>query len=44
MSDDTGLPIDSYKEKEVDIKAEEVFVHVFRAYPTVPSPFYAAAT
>ena len=23
------------------IKSEEVFVHVFRAYPTVPSPYYA---
>lgn len=42
-SDETGLPVDSYDENEVNIKAEEVFVHVFRAYPTVPSPYYAAA-
>jgi len=42
-SDETGLPVDAYDENEVDIKAEEVFVHVFRAYPTVPSPYYAAA-
>jgi len=39
-SDGTGLPIDAYDEKEVNIKAEEVFVHVFRAYPSVPSPYY----
>ena len=42
-SDETGLPVDTYDEDEVEIKAEEVFVHVFRAYPTVPSPYYAAA-
>ena len=42
-SDETGLPIDAYDENEVQIKAEDVFVHVFRAYPTVPSPYYAAA-
>ena len=39
-SDKTGLPIESYSEKEVDTKAEDVFRHVFRAYPTVPSPYY----
>jgi len=42
-SDKTGLPVDSYSEQEVDDKAEDVFLHVYRAYPTVPSPFYAAA-
>jgi type I restriction enzyme R subunit len=42
-SDETGLPVDAYDENEVHIKAEEVFVHVFRAYPTVPSPYYTAA-
>jgi hypothetical protein len=40
-SDETGLPIDAYDENKVNVKAEEVFVHVFRAYPTVPSPYYA---
>ena len=40
-SDKTGLPVDSYSEEEVVAKAEDVFLHVFRAYPTVPSPFYA---
>lgn len=32
-SDKTGLPVDAYTE-------EEVFRHVYRAYPTVPSPYY----
>ncbi|MEN8689172.1 MAG: type I restriction endonuclease subunit R [Desulfobacterales bacterium] len=39
----TGLPVDSYDEIEVNNKAEDVFVHVFRTYPTVPSPYYSAA-
>lgn len=36
----TGLP-ETYSEDEVRDKTEAVFVHVFRAYPTVPSPYYA---
>lgn len=36
----TGLPIDSYDEKDVNDKSERVFSHVFRVYPTVPSPYY----
>jgi len=40
-SDDTGLPVDVYTEDEVQSKAEEVFRHVFRVYPTIPSPYYA---
>ncbi len=42
-SDETGLPIACYTEEEVKNKAEEVFTHVFRAYPTLPSPFYEIA-
>jgi len=38
----TGLPIDYYSQSEVDKKAEAVFYHVYRAYPTVPSPYYTA--
>jgi type I restriction enzyme R subunit len=41
-SDETGLPVDTYAEEEVHDKAEAVFVHIFRAYPTVPSPYYTA--
>ena len=41
-SDQTGLPAQSYTEADVTVKTEAVFQHVFRAYPTVPSPFYGA--
>jgi type I restriction enzyme, R subunit len=40
-SEQTGLP-ETYSEEEVRDKTEAVFVHVFRAYPTVPSPYYAS--
>lgn len=39
-SDETGLPVESFTEDDVNEKAEAVFYHVFKAYPTVPSPFY----
>ncbi len=39
-SDNTGLPVKRYSEDDVDAKAEEVFRHVYRAYPTIPSPYY----
>jgi type I restriction enzyme R subunit len=38
----TGLPVDYYTQHDVDKKTEAVFYHVYRAYPTVPSPYYAA--
>ena len=38
--DVTGLPVDAYTEDDVNVKAEAVYQHVYRAYPTVPSPFY----
>lgn len=41
-SDKTGLPVDLYTEDDVSQKAEDVFRHVFWAYPTVPSPYYGA--
>lgn len=37
----TGLPVNSFDEADVDTKAEEVFRHIYRAYPHVPSPYYA---
>ena len=40
-SEKTGLP-EVYSELEVRERTEAVFVHVFRAYPTVPSPYYAS--
>ena len=41
--DVTGLPVSCYTENEVRDKSEEIFRHVFRVYPTVPSPYYASA-
>ena len=40
-SEGTGLPISSYSEAEIEVKSENVFRHVFWAYPTVPSPYYS---
>jgi type I restriction enzyme R subunit len=41
-SDKTGLPVESYTEDDVNIISNELFRHVYRVYPTVPSPYYAA--
>ena len=38
--DETGLPVNAYSDDEVGLKSEDVFRHVYWAYPTVPSPFY----
>ncbi|MHC1729696.1 MAG: type I restriction endonuclease subunit R [Syntrophobacteraceae bacterium] len=40
-SEETGLPEESYSEEEVKLRADDVFKHVYRVYPTLPSPFYA---
>lgn len=40
-SDRTGLPESSYTEEDVVERADGVFRHVMRVYPSVPSPFYA---
>ena len=42
-SDETGLPAGGYSEDEVKAKSDDVFRHVFRVYPTVPSPYYQIA-
>jgi len=42
-SDQTGLPVAAYTETDVKEKMEEVFRHVYRTYPVVPSPFYDQA-
>ena len=39
-ADATGLPVDSYEEAEVETLSTEIFQHVWRAYPTLPSPIY----
>ena len=40
-SDTTGLPEVFYTEEDVQAKTDEVFHHIYRVYPTIPSPFYA---
>ncbi len=42
-SDETGLPADGYSEDEVAARSDDVFRHVFRVYPTLPSPYYEIA-
>ena len=39
-NDETGLPVNCYTENEVQARAEDVFRHVFRVYPVLPSPFF----
>jgi len=39
--DETGLPEDSYTTEEISVKTDDVFRHVYRVYPILPSPFYA---
>ena len=43
-SDETGLLAGSYSEDEVEVRAGEVFQHVYRVYPRLPSPIYGAMT
>ena len=43
-SDDTGLPAGTYSDDDVTATSEAVFAHVYRAYPTVPSPYYDGVT
>lgn len=37
-ADATGLPTDAYDEQDVEARADEVFQHVWRVYPSLPSP------
>ncbi len=39
-SEKTGLPVGTYTEDEVSEKADEVFRHVYRAYSSIPSPYF----
>jgi type I restriction enzyme R subunit len=43
FSDGTGLPIEAYSEEEVNARTRDVFRHVLRVYPTLPSPVYDSA-
>lgn len=39
--ENTGLPVEQYEESEISEITERVFLHIYRAYPKVPSPVYA---
>ncbi|MGD9852411.1 MAG: type I restriction enzyme endonuclease domain-containing protein [Nitrospirales bacterium] len=41
-SEDTGLPVDCFAEADVEVKTADVFRHIYRAYPTLPSPYFSA--
>ena len=41
-NDVTGLPEETFDEDDVELRAEGVFRHIYRAYPTVPSPYFSA--
>ena len=38
--DNTGLPVEQYADNEIADITEKVFLHVYRAYPKLPSPVY----
>ena len=42
--DETGLPVNLYTEEDVQACADDVFRHVYRVYPRLPSPIYQAAS
>jgi type I restriction enzyme R subunit len=39
----SGLPVESYGDEEVKVLSECVFDHIYKVYPTVPSPYYDMA-
>ena len=40
--DRTGLPTPAYSEEDVKTKSRDIYRHIHRVYPTIPSPFYAS--
>lgn len=42
-SDETGLSVECYTEDDVQVRADEIFRHVYRVYPTLPSPYFEEA-
>lgn len=36
----TGLPVEQYEDVEITEITERVFLHIYRAYPELPSPIY----
>ena len=41
--DETGLPTGAYSDGEVTVRSDDIFRHVYRVYPTLPSPYYQPA-
>ena len=39
-NDVTGLPFPTYSELDVNEKTAAVYTHIYRVYPTLPSPYY----
>lgn len=39
--DKTGLPVDQYEDEDIKNITDRVFLHVYRAYPELPSPIYS---
>jgi type I restriction enzyme R subunit len=39
-SESSGLPVEHYTDDDVQVKTDEVYGHIFRAYPRLPSPYY----
>ena len=42
-NESTGLPVDNYTEDDVKDRADDVYRHVYRVYPVLPSPYYKSA-
>jgi type I restriction enzyme, R subunit len=40
FKDETGLPVETYEVDELTEISDNVFRHIYRAYPTLPSPIY----
>ncbi|QTR45596.1 type I restriction endonuclease subunit R [Thiothrix litoralis] len=40
--ENTGLPVNDYSVDEIPVLRERVFQHVYRTYPTLPSPYFQA--
>lgn len=43
-NDETGLSVESYSEEDINAKTDEVFRHIYWAYPRPPSPIYGAVS
>lgn len=40
--ENTGLPVNDYTPDEIPVLRDRVFQHVYRSYPTLPSPYFQA--